>query len=212
MINIVIADDHQLIREGVKKIIRSPRDMRIVGEAATIEETLSLIQRHLPDIVLLDLSLPGHDGLEGLAKVRGQFPDMPILVLSMYPEERFATRALKIGAAGYLTKAMAAEELITAIRKIISGKTYVSVGFAELLASNICGPLPGTLLHARLTQRELQVLGMFGAGKQAKQIAAELGISLSSVNTYRTRIFAKTELTTTAALIRYAIENGLANG
>lgn len=208
MINIVIADDHPLLREGIKKIIRPSKDMRIVGEAATLEETLLLVQRHDPGIVVLDLSLPGYDALEGLAKVHAHFPDTPILVLSMHPEERFATNALKTGAAGYLTKAMAAEELLTAIRKIVSGKTYVSPRLAELLASNIRRPLYGTL-HANLTERELQVLSMFGAGKQAKQIAAELDISLSSVNTYRARILAKTELTTTPALIRYAIENGL---
>jgi two-component system, NarL family, invasion response regulator UvrY len=208
VIRIVIADDHQLIREGLKKIIRPPRDMRIVGEAATLDETLGLIAQHIPDIVILDISFPGHDGLEGLTAVRERFPDIPVLILSMYPEERFAARALKIGASGYLSKAMAAEELITAIRTVVSGKAYVSSRLADLSASNIRTPGHGSL-HASLTDRELQVLAMLGSGKQVKRIAAELAISISSVNTYRTRIFRKTGLASNAALIRYALENDL---
>jgi DNA-binding NarL/FixJ family response regulator len=209
MIRIIIADDHQLIREGIKKILRAPRDIQIVGEAATLEDTLSLIEQKLPDMLILDISLPGYDGLEGLAHVRHRFPAIPVLILSMYPEERFAARALKIGASGYLTKGMAAEELIMAIRKIISGTTYISARLAQILASNASEPSPGLAPHASLTERELQILAMLGTGKQVKQVAAALTISVSSVNTYRSRIFRKMGLRSNAELIRYAVENSL---
>ena len=209
MIKIIIADDHQLIREGIKKIVRAPRDIQVVGEAATLQDTLLLIEQKLPDMLILDISLPGYDGLEGLALVRDRFPAMPVLILSMYPEERFAARALKIGAAGYLTKAMAAEELITAIRKIISGTTYFSARLTQILASGASEPSSGLVQHASLTKRELQILAMLGAGKQVKQVAAALSISISSVNTYRSRIFRKMGLRSNAELIRYAVENSL---
>jgi two-component system invasion response regulator UvrY len=208
MIRIVIADDHEILREGIKKIIRSHKDMRVVAEAGDLAHTIQLVEKHAPDIVILDLGLPGHDGLEGLAEMRRRFPSVPVLILSMYPEERFAIRALKTGASGYVTKAMAAEELIKAIRKIVTGGTYISPCAAELLALNIRKPRD-TVSHQSLTDRELQVVSMLGAGKQIKQIAAELSISISSVNTYRVRIFRKMGLASNAAVIRYAVEHGL---
>jgi len=208
VIRILIADDHELLREGIKKIIRAHKDMRIVAEAADLAQAIQLVGQHVPDIVILDISLPGHDGLEGLAEVRQRFPAIPVLILSMYPEERFAIRALKTGASGYITKAMAAEELIKAIRKIMSGGTYVSSSVAELLALNVREPTRMSP-HQSLTERELQVVSMLGAGKQTKQIAAELSISISSVNTYRVRIFKKMGLASNAAVIRYAVEHGL---
>jgi DNA-binding NarL/FixJ family response regulator len=208
MIRIVIADDHELIREGIKKIIRSSRDMRIVGEAADIEGTIRLAEEHAPDILILDINLPGHDGLEGLEQVRRRFPGMSILILSMYPEERFAIRALKTGAAGYITKAMAAEELVKAIRKVMAGGSYISPRLAELLAQDVRAPR-NTGPHESLTNRELQILRLIGAGRQIKQVAAELSISVSSVNTYRSRIFRKMGLSSNAALIRYAVEHRL---
>jgi two-component system invasion response regulator UvrY len=208
MIRIVIADDHEILREGIKKIIRSHKDMRVVAEAGDLAHTIQLVEKHAPDIVILDLGLPGHDGLEGLAEMRRRFPSVPVLILSMYPEERFAIRALKTGASGYVTKAMAAEELIKAIRKIVTGGTYISPCAAELLALNI-RKQQDTVSHQSLTDRELQVISMLGAGKQIKQIAAELSISISSVNTYRVRIFRKMGLASNAAVIRYAVEHGL---
>jgi two-component system invasion response regulator UvrY len=208
VIRIAIADDHELIREGIKKIIRSSRDIRLVGEAANISETIQLVAQHAPDIVILDLSLPGHEGLEGLAQVRQRFPDIPVLILSMYPEERYAIRALKTGASGYITKAMAAEELVKAIRKVMSGGTYVSPRLAELLAWDVREPLRVSP-HEALTDRELQVVSLIGSGLQVKQIAAQLAISISSVNTYRARVFKKMGLTSNAALIRYAVEHDL---
>lgn len=210
MPGVVIADDHELIREGVKKIIRSSRKMRIAGEAADIEQTLQLASTQEPDIIVLDISLPGIDDLKGLEMVRERCPAVPVLILSMYPEERYAVRALKAGASGYITKSMAAEELPKAIDKILSGGVYVSPHLAELLALEAQQP-SRALPHERLTERELQVLTMLASALQVKQVAAELGISISSVNTYRSRIFYKTGMVSNAALIRYAVKHGLVN-
>lgn len=208
MIRIVIADDHELIREGVKKIIRASKDLRVVGEAADIPATIDMVRESAPDLLVLDVSLPGHEGLEGLDEIRRHFPDLHIVMLSMYPEDRFAVGALKAGAAGYVTKAMAAEELVRAIRKVIAGGTYVSPRLAELLASGV-RDISHRTAHECLTPREQKVVALLGAGRQVKQIAADLDISVSSVNTYRARIFKKMGLSSNAALIRYAIEHKL---
>jgi two-component system invasion response regulator UvrY len=132
VIRLVIADDHELIREGVKKIIRSSSDLRVVGEAADLAQTIALVAQHQPDLVVLDISFPGHDGLEGLAELRRQYPALRIVMLSMYSEERYALAALKAGACGYVSKTMAAEELVTAIRRVTAGANYIGPRLAEL--------------------------------------------------------------------------------
>jgi DNA-binding NarL/FixJ family response regulator len=205
---LVIADDHELIREGVKKIIRSAAGLRVVGEAADLAQTVALVEQHQPDLVVLDISLPGHEGLEGLAELRRRFPQQRIVMLSMYSEERFALAALKAGAAGYITKTMAAEELVKAIRKVMEGGPYIGPRLAELLAREACDPEPAAP-HVALTVREREILALIGGGLQVKQVAAELGISVSSVNTYRNRIFQKMGLGSNAALIRYALQHGI---
>lgn len=208
MIRIVICDDHELIREGVKKIFRSSTDMRIVGEAADLAGTLLLVAQQQPDVVVLDISLPGHEGLAGLAELRRQFPLQCVVMLSMYGEERYAVSALEAGAQGYITKAMAAEELVKAVRQVVAGGTYIGPQLAELMARQALAPAPS---HHSLTVREAGIVALIGAGMQNKQVAAELGISVSSVNTYRNRIFRKMGLNSNAALIRYALKSGLAN-
>jgi two-component system invasion response regulator UvrY len=208
VIRIVIADDHELIREGVKKIIRACADIRIVGEAADLARTLALVARHAPDVVVLDISLPGHEGLEGLAALRRSFPAQKVVMLSMYDEERYAVSALRAGACGYITKAMAAEELVRAIRQVVAGTTYIGPELAELMARRALDPAP-LASHLSLTPRETEIVALIGAGMQVKQVAAELGISVSSVNTYRNRIFRKMGLASNAALIRYALKAGL---
>lgn len=207
-IRLLVVDDHELIREGIKKIIRSARTLELVAEASNLDDAARLIASHRPDIVVLDISLPGRDGLDGLEEMRRLFPLIPFLVLSMHPEERYAIRALKAGAAGYITKSMAAEELIAAVHRIMESGTYISPKVGELLASSIRQP-GSKPAHELLTARELDVVSLLASGKQPKQIAAELEISISSVNTYRNRIFRKTGLSTNAALIRYALEHGL---
>jgi two-component system, NarL family, invasion response regulator UvrY len=209
MIRVVIADDHELIRVGVKKIIRPARDIKVVGEATDVDEAIASVRAHQPDLLVLDISLPGSEGLEGLQRIRQGAPGLAVLILSMYPEERFAVAALKAGAAGYITKAMAAEELLAAIRKIVAGGSYVSLRLAELIADDLRRAHSPAAPHERLTERELRVALMIGAGKAIKQVAADMGISVSTVNTYRSRIFRKTGLQSNAALIRYAVENGL---
>jgi DNA-binding NarL/FixJ family response regulator len=205
---IVIADDHELIREGIKKIIRSSRDLHIVGEAAGFAELLELVGRVEPDLVILDLSLPHYEGLSALVELKTRFPKLRVLILSMFPEEQHAVSALRSGAAGYVTKAMAAEELILAIRRVMGGASYISENLAELLVMDACVPQPRPL-HELLTPRERDVLRMIGSGRQIKQVSAELGISISSVNTYRARIFKKMGLSSNAALIRYALKFGV---
>jgi DNA-binding NarL/FixJ family response regulator len=209
MISLVIADDHELIREGVKKIVRSAPGLRVVAEAADLAATLALVAQHQPDVLVLDLSLPGHEGLGGLTELRHHFPAQRVIVLSMYGEEQYGLAALKAGAAGYITKTMAAEELVKAVRKVMEGGTYIGPRLAELLAHQARTPEP-VAAHARLTAREAEILALIGAGLQVKQVAAELGISVSSVNTYRNRIFQKMGLNSNAALIRYALQHGLA--
>jgi len=208
MIRIVISDDHELIREGVKKIVRSHADVRIVGEAADLAGTLELVRQHQPDVVVLDINLPGYDGLDGLAELRRQFPDQRVVLLSMYGEDKYAVSALRAGAGGYVTKSMAADELVRAVRQVMSGATYISPQLAEQMARQVIeeAEVPA---HQRLTAREHEILALIGAGLQVKQVAAELGISVSSVNTYRNRIFRKLGLHSNAALIRYALINGL---
>jgi DNA-binding NarL/FixJ family response regulator len=208
LIRLVIADDHELIREGVKKIIRSSPDLRVVGEAADLSQTIALVAQHQPELVVLDISLPGYDGLEGLAELRGQYPGLRVVMLSMYSEERYALAALKAGACGYVTKTMAAEELVTAIRRVAAGGNYIGPRLAELLAQGACGSEPAAP-HLSLTAREGEILALIGSGLQVKQVAGELGISVSSVNTYRNRIFHKMGLSSNAALIRYALKQGL---
>ncbi|MGO4479323.1 response regulator [Massilia sp. 2TAF26] len=207
MINIVIADDHELIREGVKKIVRSHPDMRIVGEAADLAGTLGLVRLHGPDVVVLDINLPDYDGLEGLSELHRHFPDQRVVLLSMYGEEKYAISALRAGAMGYVTKSMAADELVRAIRQIVNGETYIGPRLAELMARQML-EVGEARQQRRLTKRETEIVSLIGAGLQVKQVAAELAISVSSVNTYRNRIFRKLGVQTNAALIRYALKSG----
>lgn len=208
MISIVIADDHELIREGVKKILRGAAGLRVAAEAADLAGTLALVARHSPDLVVLDISLPGHDGLEGLIELRRHFPEQRVIMLSMYGEEQYGLAALKAGAVGYVTKTMAAEELVKAIRQVMEGGAYIGPRLAEQMARQAREPAAAPP-HERLTEREREILVLIGAGLQVKQVAAELGISASSVNTYRNRIFQKMQLASNAALIRYAVQHGL---
>jgi DNA-binding NarL/FixJ family response regulator len=208
MINIVIVDDHALVREGIKKIIRSCKDIRLIGEAVSLEEVMFHCERSAPHLIVLDMSLPGYDGLEGMEKLRSRFPQIPVLILSMYPEQRFSLRALRMGAAGYIKKSMAAEELIIAIRRIMSTGAYVSLMQADIMAQAMRAPSGGAA-HAALIEREQQVVSLMGNGKQIKHFAAELSISISSVNTYRTRIFKKLGSNSNAALMRYAVDRRL---
>jgi DNA-binding NarL/FixJ family response regulator len=208
VIRLVIADDHELIREGVKKIVRPCADLKVVGEAASLEQTLALVAQVHPDVVVLDISLPDADGLDGLAELRRHFPALRVIMLSMHPEERFALGALRAGALGYVSKAAAANDLVQAVRHAAEGLAWRGQRVDALLDGQPA--LRREPAHHSLAPREAQIVALIGAGLQVKQVAAELGISVSSVNTYRSRIFRKMGLASNAALIRYALQHGLA--
>ena len=207
MIRILIADDHPLIREGVLKILKSAPEMTVVAEASTADEALDYVKKLEVDIVILDISLPGRSGLELLVEIRTLFPKLPVLVLSMYPEERYAVQALKKGASGYLTKEGAADQLILAIRKVMQGRKYVSAGLAEKLALNLSGDTERS--HEKLSDRELEVFRLISVGRTIRQISEQLSLSMSTINTYRSRILEKMNMKSDAELIRYAIQNDI---
>jgi two-component system invasion response regulator UvrY len=207
LIRVVIADDHELIREGIKKIVRPHADLKIVGEAGDLRQAIALIAQVRPDVAVLDISLPDYDGLDGLAALRRHFPALRVVMLSMHPEERYALSALRAGALAYVSKATASAELVDALRCAAEGKSWLGSRVGSLLAAE-ARPIARAPHHS-LTPRESEIVVLIGSGLQIKQVAAELGISVSSVNTYRSRIFRKMNMSTNAALIRYALQHGL---
>lgn len=208
MINVLIADDHALIREGLKKILKNEPDMTLAGEAGNVQELNDQLRKLAVDIVLLDISMPGESGLDALKDLKQRNAHLPILILSVHPEHRFAIRALKAGASGYITKESAVEELVQAIRKIVAGGKYVSLALAEQLATEL-ETGNAKPLHETLSDREYQVMCMIASGKKSSEIAEELSVSLSTVNTYRARIFEKMKMQSNVELTRYALENHL---
>jgi len=208
MIRILIADDHPLIREGFKKILREQPDLTIAKEARTGQEALDFALKEKLDIVLLDIGMPDKSGLEVLKELKIHHPKLPVLMLSMYPEDRFAIRAIRGGASGYITKESASEDLVLAIRKILAGGRYVSPALAEKLASDIQTPSTKSP-HETLSDREFEILGLIASGKTVSQIAEKLNLSVKTISTYRSRILDKMNMTTNAELTHYAISNKL---
>ena len=205
---ILIADDHAVVREGVKRILYDMDHSIVVGEASNGQELLAKAAAKTWDVVLLDISMPGRNGLEVLRQLKYTHPALPVLVFSMHPENQYAVRAFRAGAAGYLTKDSIAEELVTAIRRVVGGRPYVSAALAEHLVLEVTRD-PDTPLHARLSDRELQVLCMLGTGKTVTDIATELSLSVKTVSTYRSRILEKMHLRSNAELIHYAVRHQL---
>jgi len=208
MIRVLVADDHAVVRQGLKQILGDTPEIRIAGEATNGKEALDKVRAEAWDVVILDISLPDHNGLDILKQLKSERPKLPVLVLSMYSEDQFAVRVLKAGAGGYLTKDSAPDDLVRAIRKVVSGGTYVSAFLAERLAFGI-GDDSSKLPHETLSDREFQVLRLIAAGKSVKEIAAELSLSAKTVSTYRARTLEKMNLKTNAELIHYAIQNHL---
>jgi two-component system invasion response regulator UvrY len=202
---VLIADDHAVFRRGLKETIGEAFPKLIFGEANTALEAVEQVRLHNWDIVILDISMPGKSGLDILDDLRRLRPKLPVLLLSMHPEEQYARRALKAGAAGYLTKESVPDELKLAVRKIVSGGRYVSATLAERLAYDLRSGSEAPV-HELLSDREFQVLRMIASGKTVKQIADDIGLSVKTVSTYRARILEKTGLKTTAELIRYAFQ------
>jgi len=208
MIKVLIADDHTIVREGLRRIIKDTPDMIVAGEAGSAQEVISKLYDGDYDLVLLDISFPGRNGLDILKQLKCIKPNLPVLVLSMHPEEQYAIRALKAGASGYLTKGSASDELIDAIRKVAKGRKYITPSLAEKLASELEADIDRPL-HETLTDREYQVLCMIASGKRAKEIGEELSLSVKTIDTYHARILRKMKMKNNAQLIRYAIKNAL---
>jgi two-component system, NarL family, invasion response regulator UvrY len=208
MINVLIADDHALIREGLKKTLSGEPDMKLVGDASNVADLFKQLAKLKVNIVLLDIAMPGESGLDALKELRQKYPHIPVLILSFHPEHRFAVRALKAGASGYITKQSATEELVQAVRKIVGGGKYVSAALAEELATEL-DQGSGKLPHETLSDREFQVMRLIAAGKKSSEIAEELSVTMSTVNTYRMRIFEKMQMQSNVELARYALEHGL---
>lgn len=208
MIKILIADDHPIVRQGLKHIVEEMPNMVVGGEARNAHEALSLVRNQKWDIVLLDISMPGRSGLEMLHEMHREYPSLPVLVLSMHPEEQFAVRVLKAGAAGYMTKETAPEELVKAIKKVVQGGRYISPSLAERLAVDITRET-GRPPHEALSDREFQVLRLMASGKTVTEIAKDMVVSVKTVSTYRTRLLEKMAMKTNAELIHYAIKHRL---
>ena len=205
---VLIADDHAVFRRGLRETLAEAFSGVTFGEARTAQETLEHVRRQDWDVVILDISMPGKSGLDILDDLKRLRPTMPILLLSMHPEQQFARRALKSGAAGYLTKDSVTEELKEAVKKIVGGGRYVSATLAEKLAVDLRQGAD-TPLYELLSDREFQVLRMIASGKTVKDIAEDLSLSVKTVSTYRGRILEKTGMRTNAELIRYALESQL---
>lgn len=208
MIKILIADDHAIVRSGLKQIVAETNDIQVTHEAASGKETLDKIRQHQVDAVILDISMPDKHGLDILKDIKLQNPQIPVLILSMHPEEQYAIRALKSGAAGYLTKESIPQELLNAIRKVAAGKKYISVAFSERIAASL-GQDTTQPPHTLLSDREYEVMTMLATGKSVSTIATELALSVKTISTYRSRILEKMQMTSNADLMRYAIEHKL---
>ena len=209
-INVLIADDHAIVRQGLKQILSETEDMLVTGEADDGAEALALARQQPWDVFLLDVSMPNRNGIDTLKQLKKEFPRLPVLILSMHPEEQYAVRALKAGASGYLTKQSAPEQLVNAIRQVASGKKYLSPAVAQQLADAISEDTEKSP-HERITDREYQVLKLIAAGKTLTQIAESLNLGVATVSTYRARLLEKMGLRSTAELIRYGLEHGLAD-
>ena len=208
MIKVFIVDDHEIIREGLKKILKEETDLVVVGEAQNGDEVLEHIKDIDCDIMLLDMNMPGRSGLDLIGDLKNLKPNMHILVLSIHPEDKFALRTLKAGASGYVCKDTALEELVIAIRKVFSKGRYISTTLAEQLAFDFM-PDKEQLPHETLSGREQEIMVMLATGKKVKDIAADLQLSISTVFTYRVRIFEKLKIKSNVELTHYAITNKL---
>ena len=208
MIRVFVADDHAVVREGVKRIIAGAGDMTVAGEAATGEDLVGQLTARPCDVVVMDLSMPGLPGLEVLQEIRRSKPKLPVLVLSMYPADQYAVRTLKAGSSGYLHKGGSPDELITAIRTVVTGRRYLTDEVAQCLAAHVdqASEKPP---HERLSNREFQVLCLLASGKSASEIAAELELSVKTVSTFRSRVLEKLGLAHNAELVRYALKHHL---
>ncbi|MGA9115553.1 MAG: response regulator transcription factor [Bacteroidota bacterium] len=208
MIDILLVDDHAMFREGLKQILGRWSDLRVAGEAGNGVEALEMVRSDTFSLVVLDISMPALSGWNVLSEIKREFPSLPVLILSMHPEDQYGIRVLRAGAAGYVSKESAAEDLIAAIRKVAGGGRHVSPALAERLAAEL-DPAAGQQAHQTLSNREFQVMGMLASGKSLGEIADELCLSEKTITTYRARILEKLQLRNNVELTHYAIEHRL---
>ncbi len=210
MIRVLIADDHLMFREGLKQILSRQTDIVVSDEAGDASELIERVQAGDFDVIVLDIGMPGRDGIDALKEIKRLKPDLSILILSMYPEDQYAVRAIKAGASGYLTKNRAGRELIAAIKKVALGKKYISPDVGEQLASELeRDPDQANHIHKALSDREYQVMRLIASGKTVKQISKELCLGISTISTNRARILKKMNLKNNAELTHYAIKHRL---
>lgn len=208
MIRIIIADDHPVVRQGLKQILADEPDMIVTGEAPNAQGLLEKVRKEKCDVLLLDITMPGRGGLDILKDLRREYPKLSVLVLSIHPEDQFGPRVLKSGAAGYMSKESAPEELVSAIRRVAAGGKYISPSLAEKLASDLTDD-GARAPHEKLSDREYQVMSLIASGKTVKEISANLSLSVKTISTYRSRMLGKMKMKTNAELIHYAIQNKL---
>jgi DNA-binding NarL/FixJ family response regulator len=209
-IKVLVADDHEIVRQGLKTIISECLDLSIVGEAENGNEVLKIVKKTKVDVVLLDFDMPGKNGLDTLIELKALYPKLPVMILSIFPEDHYGTRFLKAGASGYLQKSSATDQLIDAIRKVFNGGKFISSALTDKLVTGL-NKDDEQFLHESLTDREFQVFRLLSTGKKLKEIADELCLSINTISTYRSRILQKMDLKNNADIVRYAINNGLSN-
>ncbi|QJQ07483.1 response regulator transcription factor [Undibacterium piscinae] len=208
MIRILIADDHTIMREGLKRILEGIDDIEVVAEAVDGHDTLAKARSENFDVLLMDLSMPGRSGVDLIRQIKDEMPKLPILILTMHEEEQYAVRAIRAGARGYLTKESAGTQLVTALRKVASGRPYISIEVAEQLAMSAM-PADNELPHTLLSDREFEVFGHLVKGKSITEIAELLHLSVKTVSTHKTRIMLKMERNTLSDLVQYAVAHNM---
>jgi DNA-binding NarL/FixJ family response regulator len=208
VIKVLIADDHPVVRLGLRQILADSRDILVGREVSSAEEVLGAVREERFDIVVLDISLRGGNGIELISEIKKLRPETRVLILTVHPEEQYAVRAIKAGASGFLNKESAPDRLTDALKKIADGGRYVSAELAETLASLVAGEARGQP-HERLSDREFEILKLLASGKTVSQVAVELGLSVKTISTHRTRILKKMEMKTNAELTHYAVRQGL---
>ena len=207
-IKVLVADDHEIVRQGLKTIISEHSDLNIAGEAENGNQVLKILKKTKVDVVLLDFDMPEKNGLDTLIELKALYPKLPVMILSIFPEDHYGTRFLKAGASGYLQKSSATDQLIDAIRKVFNGGKYISSALTDRLVTNLNRDHERPL-HESLTDREFQVFCLLATGKKLKEIADELCLSINTISTYRSRILQKMDMSSNADVIRYAIKNKL---
>lgn len=208
-IRVFITDDHVVVRKGLRGILEGSSDIEVVGEAGDFDGLLAGLRQHEVDVLVIDVSMPGKNGIEAIRQLVAERPRLRTLVVSMYAEGQFAVHALNAGASGYLTKNTGPERLVEAVRTIAAGRKYITPETASALAENLADPSPGDPRHAGLSDREFQTLRLIASGRKLSEIAGEMAISAKTVSVYRARLLEKLRMKTTADLTRYALERKL---